>query len=45
MRDITLIINYPILFNQRRDISQINILAGQVMPGQRREFMKIYKSQ
>lgn len=43
MRDVNLNTQYLILFAQRRDMSQINILAGQVMPYERQKFMSIYK--
>lgn len=43
MRDVSLNTQYLILFGQRRDVNQINILASQMFPGQRKEFLKVYK--
>ena len=43
MRDISLNTQYLILFGQRRDVSQINVLATQMFPTQRKEFLKVYK--
>ena len=43
MRDISLNTQYLILFGQRRDVSQINVLATQMFPLQRKEFLKVYK--
>lgn len=43
MRDVSLNTQYLILFGQRRDVSQINVLATQMFPMQRKEFLKVYK--
>src|SRR5678816_151433 len=43
MRSISLNTQYLILFGQRRDMSQINVLASQMFPLQRKEFLKVYK--
>lgn len=43
MRDVSLNTQYLILFGQRRDTSQINVLASQMFPSQRKEFLKVYK--
>ena len=43
MRDVSLNTQYLILFGQRRDVSQINVLATQMFPLQRKEFLKVYK--
>ena len=42
MRDVSLNTQYLILFGQRRDMSQVNILSTQMFPTQRKEFLKIY---
>jgi len=43
MRDITLNAHYLILLAQRRDVSQIHTLAGQILPYRREEFTSVYK--
>ena len=43
MRDVSLNTQYLILFGQRRDVNQINVLASQMFPRQRHEFLKVYK--
>jgi hypothetical protein len=43
MRDVSLNTQYLILFGQRRDVSQINVLATQMFPLQRKQFLKVYK--
>ena len=43
MRDVSLNTQYLFLFSQRRDMSQLNILATQMFPLKRKEFIKIYK--
>lgn len=42
MRDIALNTHYMILFNQKRDVSQILRLASQVYPGKTQHFIKVY---
>ena len=43
MRDVSLNTQYLILFGQRRDMSQVNVVATQMFPTQRKEFLKVYK--
>lgn len=43
MRSVSLNTQYLLLFGQRRDMSQINVLATQMFPLQRKEFLKVYK--
>jgi hypothetical protein len=45
MRDVSLNTQYLFLFAQRRDTQQIAILATQMFPTQRKEFMEIYKKE
>lgn len=43
MRDVSLNTQYLILFGQRRDASQVSVLATQMFPTNRKEFIKVYK--
>lgn len=42
MRDVTLNTQYLILFAQRRDLSQLTVLARQTFPGLSKDFLKVY---
>ena len=42
MRDVTLNTQYLILFEQRRDLSQLHVLTRQIFPYNGRIFLKVY---
>lgn len=43
MRDIALNTQYLVLFAQKRDVSQVGVLATQMFPQERKEFLEVYK--
>ena len=43
MRDVTLNSHYMVIFQQKRDASQINCLMRQIKPGSSKDLMQIYK--